>query len=268
MIVFSREQDKAQRNALQLVVKQTATRNFRAGSALEASGQDWEDLGITIAGRSLVRGPGLILSPSPLYLIEEVNWGRSEIFACDHLGTGLKDMAAGRATNADLAKKVDEKTFRSDLYYRLNVFPLTIPPLRELREDIPPLVHYFVQKYAQRMKKAIDTVPPQGMKALLDYHWPGNVRELENFIERAVIISRGSDLVIPVSELKQQKKIAPRQPSAGTSTLEQPEREHILRVLKETKWVIGGAVGAAARLGMKRTTLQSVMRKLGIARPN
>ena len=170
------------------------------------------------------------------------------------------------ATNADLAQKVADNQFRIDLYYRLNVFPLVLPPLRERREDIPLLVRYFVQKYAQRMKKPIDTIPVKAMIALTEYHWPGNVRELENFIERAVILSRGAELQLPLAELKQRSKVVPVAPLDGVLTLEHAEREHIVRALGETNWVIGGPTGAAARLGMKRTTLQSRMRKLGIAR--
>ena len=178
------------------------------------------------------------------------------------------DVRLVAATNADLAQKVAEKQFRDDLYYRLNVFPLTLPPLRERREDIVLLVRYFAQKYARRMKKAIDTIPAKAMAALTDYPWPGNVRELENFIERAVILSRGAELEIPLSEFSQKTKFATAKSAGALSTLEQAEREHILRALSETKWVIGGAAGAAVRLGMKRTTLQSLMRKLGIARPS
>ena len=177
------------------------------------------------------------------------------------------DVRLVAATNANLAKKADEKQFRSDLYYRLNVFPLTIPPLRERREDIPLLVRYFVQKYAQRMKKAIDAIPPQAMKALLDYHWPGNVRELENLIERSVILSRGPELEVPLSEFKRQTKPTLADFRSRLSTLEEAEREHILHTLRETNWILGGPAGAAYKLGMKRTTLQSKMRKLGIARP-
>ena len=178
------------------------------------------------------------------------------------------DVRLVAATNADLAQKVAEKQFRDDLYYRLNVFPLTLPPLRERREDIALLVRYFAQKYARRMKKAIDTIPAKAMAALTEYPWPGNVRELENFIERAVILSRGAELEIPLSEFSQKTKFATAKSAGALSTLEQAEREHILRALSETKWVIGGAAGAAVRLGMKRTTLQSLMRKLGIARPS
>jgi formate hydrogenlyase transcriptional activator len=178
------------------------------------------------------------------------------------------DVRLVAATNADLAQKVAQNQFRSDLYYRLNVFPVTIPPLREREEDIPLLVRYFAQKYARRMKKAIDTIPAKAMTALIEYHWPGNVRELENFIERAVILSHGAELEIPLAELKQKTKFASATSLSGLATLQHAEREHILRALRETHWVIGGPEGAAARLGMKRTTLQSRMRKLGIARPD
>jgi formate hydrogenlyase transcriptional activator len=180
------------------------------------------------------------------------------------------------ATNANLTQKVADNQFRIDLYYRLNVFPLTIPPLRERPEDIPLLVRYFAQKHAREMKKPIDTIPIRAMTALTEYHWPGNVRELENFIERAVILSRGAELEIPLGELKQRPRpvttltaarMAGRS-SDGIATLHDAERDHIVRALSETKWVIGGPAGAAARLGIKRTTLQSRMRKLGITRQN
>ncbi len=152
-------------------------------------------------------------------------------------------------------------TFRNDLYYRLNVFPVTLPPLRERPEDIPPLVRYFVQKFARRMNKQIETVPADAMAALSRYAWPGNVRELENAVERAVILTSGPALRVPASEFR-----ARAVPSAGGDTLEATEREAILRTLHETNWVLGGAQGAAARLGLKRTTLQSRIRKLGIRR--
>jgi formate hydrogenlyase transcriptional activator len=172
------------------------------------------------------------------------------------------------ATNVDLAQKVADNQFRSDLYYRLNVFPITLPPLRERREDIPLLVRYFAQKYARRMKRPIETIPARAMAALTEYHWPGNVRELENFVERAVILSRGSELELPLGELKQRSNSKTTAPVSGFATLERAEKEHIMRALGETNWVIGGPAGAAARLGMKRTTLQSRMRKLGITRQN
>ncbi len=178
------------------------------------------------------------------------------------------DVRLVAATNADLARRVEENLFRSDLYYRLNVFPITIPPLRERREDIPLLVRYFAQKYARRMKKPIETVPAKAMSTRTEYHWPGNVRELENFIERAVILSRATELQLPLAELRQRSKSLMFASSGGLGTLEHAEREHIMRVLSETKWIIGGPAGAAVRLGMKRTTLQSKMKKLGIARIN
>jgi formate hydrogenlyase transcriptional activator len=167
------------------------------------------------------------------------------------------------ATNRDLGEMVAEKEFRSDLYYRLNVFPLTVPPLRDRPEDVPVLVRYFAQKFARRMNKQIETIPTDAMTALARYPWPGNIRELENLIERAVILSPGSELRLPLSELKS----PPADATPTLSTLEDAEREHILRALQAARWIIGGPAGAAARLGMKRTTLQSRMQKLGIARP-
>jgi formate hydrogenlyase transcriptional activator len=164
------------------------------------------------------------------------------------------------ATNRDLAQMAADKEFRSDLYYRLNVFPLMAPPLRERAQDILPLVRYFTQKYARRMNKRIETITTETITALSCYSWPGNVRELENFIERAVILSPGPILQVPLAELK----TPTREPLSQTLTLVEAEREHIVQVLRETKGVVGGPQGAAARLGMKRTTLQSKMRKLGI----
>lgn len=167
------------------------------------------------------------------------------------------------ATNRDLVQMVDDKLFRSDLYYRLNVFPLTVPALRDRRQDIPLLVRYFVQQLARRMDKTIDTIPTETITALCRYNWPGNIRELENLIERAVILTQGTALYVPLAELKQRAGDGIPPPT----TLEETEREHILRILRSTKWVIGGPTGAAAQLGMKRTTLQSKMQRLGIARP-
>jgi formate hydrogenlyase transcriptional activator len=167
------------------------------------------------------------------------------------------------ATNRDLSIMIAEKQFRSDLYYRLNVFPIALPPLRERDEDIPLLVRHFVQKYSKRMNKQIDTIPSKAIAAFTRYHWPGNIRELENLIERAVILSPGSTLSVPLAELKLSAETAA--PNAGT-TLASAEREHILRILGEAKWVIGGPSGAAARLGMKRTTLQYKLKKLRISR--
>jgi formate hydrogenlyase transcriptional activator len=175
------------------------------------------------------------------------------------------------ATHRNLTEMVASREFRSDLYYRLNVFPLVLPPLRDRADDIPRLVRHFASKHAQSMNKQIDTIPAETMRALIRWHWPGNIRELENFIERAVILSRGSVLNVPVSELR---SVAPAAMAAAASipqgpqplTLEDTEREHILKVLRETRGVLGGPDGAASRLGLKRTTLQGKMKKLGIDR--
>ena len=168
------------------------------------------------------------------------------------------------ATNRDLVQMIAGKEFRSDLYYRLNVFPLTVPALRDRREDIPLLVRYFAQKFARRMNKKIDSIPTEGMTTLSRYHWPGNIRELENLIERAVILSQGAELYVPLAELKAVTS-AETQP---ITSLEAAERDHIMRALQAAKWIIGGPAGAAAKLGMKRTTLQSKMQKLDISRPS
>jgi formate hydrogenlyase transcriptional activator len=175
------------------------------------------------------------------------------------------DVRVVAATNADLSQLVADKKFRSDLYYRLNVFPITLPPLRERQEDIPLLVHFFAQKFAQRMRKPIERIPTETVTSLTRYSWPGNIRELQNLIERAVILSRGKVLDVPLAELKQDGRAAQEQ--NGRNTLEAVEREHILRILRETNWVIGGTGGAAARLGLPRTTLNHRMQKLGISRP-
>ena len=167
------------------------------------------------------------------------------------------------ATNRDLRAMVEAKQFRSDLYYRLNVFPVTVPPLRERREDIPTLVRYFTQHYAGRMKKNIQAVPAKTLEILSHYAWPGNVRELENLVERSVILTQGTDLQVPISELQTTSDSM----DSSMTALEEAERDHILRALQEAKWVVGGASGAAARLGVKRTTLQSKMQKFGIIRP-
>jgi formate hydrogenlyase transcriptional activator len=170
------------------------------------------------------------------------------------------------ATNRDLTEMVKQGDFRSDLYYRLNVFPIRIPPLRERREDIPLLVQYFMQKYARRMGKRIETVPTATMQKLVDWPWPGNVRELQNMIERGVILSRGFVLEIPLTELVQSAIPVPGD-SSEAFTLKAFERDHILKALRETGWVIGGPGGAAARLGLNRSTLNARMRKLEIQRP-
>jgi PAS domain S-box-containing protein len=166
------------------------------------------------------------------------------------------------ATNRDLTKMVAEGQFRSDLYYRLRVFPILLPPLRERREDIPLLVRYFVDRHARKLYKKIESIPDETMRALTRWDWPGNIRELENFIERAVILTRGPVMRAPLSELEMVVETAP----VRDSSLESTEREHILRVLSETKGKIGGTDGAAARLGLIRTTLNSKIKKLGIKR--
>jgi formate hydrogenlyase transcriptional activator len=169
------------------------------------------------------------------------------------------------ATNRDLAAMVEEGKFRNDLFYRLNVFPVQVPPLRERSEDIPLLVRHFAQEFSRRMKKQIDTIPSETLQSLTRYHWPGNIRELQNVIERAVILSPGPVLRVALSELKQ--PTANRKASSGRSdTLEEAERKHVLAVLDETNWVLAGPKGAAARLGLKRSTLQYRMGKLGISR--
>src|SRR5262245_52712335 len=176
------------------------------------------------------------------------------------------DVRLVAATNRDLGSMAAGGQYRSDLYYRLNVFPVLLPPLRERRDDIPRLVRHFAHKVARRMGRGIETIPAEAMDAMMRYHWPGNIRELENFVERAVILSRGSTLQAPVSELRAEAQVAAPD-SEEPTTLEDAEREHILKALRETGWMLGGPSGAAARLGMKRTTLQSRMKKLGIARP-
>ncbi len=189
------------------------------------------------------------------------------------------DVRVVAATNRDLSRLVADKEFRSDLYYRLNVFPIQIPALRERREDVPLLVRYFVQNFSRRLNKTVEYVPVEAMDALVNYDWPGNIRELENLIERAVLLSPGKELRVPLSELKPSTLSANGNVSADLSlfalsptsipitTLEEAERQHILRALRQTEWRIAGPKGAAAILGLKRTTLQARMRKLGVRRP-
>jgi formate hydrogenlyase transcriptional activator len=187
------------------------------------------------------------------------------------------------ATNRDLEKMIADREFRSDLYYRLHVFPIRIPPLRERKEDIPQLVSYFVQKFAKQMQKKIDSISPIVMKGLTAWDWPGNIRELENFIERAVIVTRGRSLEAPVAELRKTNTVeitrsedGKLEPIPGERTnsqddkasvadeYERRQRDEIIRALRACQGRVGGADGAAARLGMNRTTFVSRMKKLGI----
>ena len=224
----------------------------------------------------------LELQPKLLRVLQEQEFERLGSNRLLHV-----DVRVVAATNGDLAQLVEEKKFRSDLYYRLNVFPIVIPPLRDRPEDVPLLVRYFVQKISRRQNKTVEYVPSDVMDALVNYSWPGNVRELENLIERAVLLSPGQELQVPIGELKSSrsnllrsaplneapgivslgKSPASDVPSGPPATLEETQRQHILRVLRQTQWRISGPQGAAKLLGIKRTTLQARMRKLGIKRP-
>jgi formate hydrogenlyase transcriptional activator len=171
------------------------------------------------------------------------------------------------ATNRDLAKMVAEKEFRSDLFYRLKVFPVFAPPLRERAADIPILVRHFVERHSRRMGKTIESIPPEAMAALVAWQWPGNIRELENFLERSVILSRGPVLHVPLAELESMEEEDEEDSAVSANpTLQAAERDHILRALREAKGMIGSPTGAAAKLGLKRTTLNSKIKKLGIER--
>jgi formate hydrogenlyase transcriptional activator len=193
------------------------------------------------------------------------------------------DVRLVAATNRDLAQMVAECRFRSDLFYRVNVFPIMLPPLRERPDGIPSLVRHFTQQFARRMGKPIDTIPAATMEALIRYPWPGNVRELQNVIERAVILSTGRTLQVPFCDLEMRPEKSEQNSQRSVSkhgsltdcsqspnsdlTLADAEREHILRALQNSGWVVGGPKGAAARLGMKRSMLYWKMKKLGISRP-
>jgi formate hydrogenlyase transcriptional activator len=167
------------------------------------------------------------------------------------------------ATNRDLLHAVEQKEFRSDLFYRVNVFPVHLPPLRDRREDIPDLIRRFVEKSAVRLRKRIDVIPDDAIDAMMNWRWPGNIRELENFIERSVILSEGNRLNAPLGELRESS----RQPASESDiTLRDKEREHIIGILRQTRGTLSGPQGAAARLGLKRTTLQYKMQRLGISR--
>jgi formate hydrogenlyase transcriptional activator len=174
------------------------------------------------------------------------------------------DVRLVAATNRNLVDMVKRNEFRSDLYYRLNVFPLPLPPLRGRRGDIPALVEHFVEIYAHRMGKQIEHIPPETMSELTSYQWPGNIRELQNFIERSVILTSGDALHAPLASLKSATEAEP----LGPITLEDAERDHIRKTLEQTRWVVAGPNGAAARLGIKRSTLYFRMQKLGISRTN
>src|SRR5437016_1616860 len=186
----------------------------------------------------------------------------------ERLGSGRTLRTDARliaATNRDLAALVEEKRFRADLFYRLNVFPVHMPPLHERPEDIPLLVRHFVEHYARRMKRAVETIPSETMEVLTRYRWPGNVRELQNLMERAVILSPGPVLHVPLADLD--VRATGGRPRGSAQTLEEAERAHIVATLTDTNWVVAGARGAAARLDMNRSTLQFRMKKLGIMRP-
>jgi formate hydrogenlyase transcriptional activator len=197
------------------------------------------------------------LQPKLLRVLQEQEFERLGSTRTHHV-----DVRLVAATNRDLASMVKQKEFRSDLYYRLNVFPVLLPPLRTRREDIPALVTHFVDFYGRRMGKQIERIPRETMSALSSHSWPGNIRELQNFIERSVILSGGTELLAPLAELKRSVETE----SMGAITLEEAERDHILKTLDYTKWVVAGPAGAAARLGMKRSTLYFRMQKLGISR--
>jgi formate hydrogenlyase transcriptional activator len=199
----------------------------------------------------------LALQPKLLRVLQEQEFER--------LGSGRThqvDVRLVAATHRNLVEMVKRNEFRSDLYYRLNVFPIPLPPLRARREDIPALVEHFVEIYARRMGKQIDQISPETMSELTSYAWPGNIRELQNFVERSVILSSGNVLRPPLSSLKSAATTEARE----AVTLEEAERDHIRKILEQTRWVVSGPNGAAARLGIKRSTLYFRMQKLGISR--
>jgi formate hydrogenlyase transcriptional activator len=199
----------------------------------------------------------LALQPKLLRVLQEQEFER-----LGSTRTHQVDVRLVAATNRDLADMVKQSKFRSDLYYRLNVFPILLPPLRARREDIPALVAHFVEIFGRRMGKQIEHIPQEAMSAFSSYQWPGNIRELQNFIERSVILSDGTVLRPPLAELKR----SPEAESPGAVTLEDAERDHIRKTLEITRWVVAGPSGAAARLGIPRSTLYFRMQKLGISR--
>jgi len=201
----------------------------------------------------------LPLQPKLLRVLQEQEFER--------LGSGRThqvDVRLVAATHRNLVEMVKRNEFRSDLYYRLNVFPVPLPPLRARSEDIPALVEHFVEIYARRMGRQIDQISPETMSELTSYPWPGNIRELQNFIERSVILSSGNILESPLASLRN----AAEAQSLGPITMEDAERDHIRKTLEQTRWVVSGPNGAAARLGIKRSTLYFRMQKLGISRTN
>jgi formate hydrogenlyase transcriptional activator len=199
----------------------------------------------------------LELQPKLLRVLQEQQYER-----LGSTRTLRADVRVIAATNQDLSRMVEEKSFRADLYYRLSVFPISLPPLRERKDDIPSLVEYFVRRFSHQMGKSIGQVPDGVMEILKSYHWPGNIRELQNFIERSVLVTQGPILSPRISELKH---LMHATVSAPSQTLCDAERTHILGILEKTNWIVGGRNGAAARLGLPRTTLISRMQKLGIS---
>ena len=199
----------------------------------------------------------LALQPKLLRVLQEQEFER-----LGSTRTHQVDVRIVAATNRTLVDMVKRSEFRNDLYYRLSVFPIPLPPLRARREDIPALVEHFVEIYAHRMGKQIDRILPETMSALTSYHWPGNIRELQNFIERSVILTSGNVLCPLPADLKHSDEAK----SLGAITMADAERSHIRQTLERTRWVLGGPNGAAARLGIKRSTLYSRMHKLGISR--
>jgi formate hydrogenlyase transcriptional activator len=198
----------------------------------------------------------LELQPKLLRVLQEQEFER---LGSSH--TIRVDVRIVAATNQNLMKLVEERKFRADLFYRLHVFPIALPPLRERTDDIPLLVRHFVRQFSERMNREVEIIPEQTMEALERFHWPGNIRELQNFIERSVILSPGRVLCAPLGDLQ---AFAESTPKPANQTLADAERAHILEVLREVDWVVGGRRGAAVRLGLPRTTLLHRMHKLGI----
>lgn len=207
----------------------------------------------------------LELQPKLLRVLQEQEFERVGSTTTTRVNTRIV-----AATSRDLPEMVGDREFRSDLFYRLNVFPIRVPALRERLEDIPLLVRHFVTLISRRMNKQIDAIPSEVMRDLAAYSWPGNIRELRNFVERSVILTSGGVLTPPMHELQVSRNaaaIAIESPAPRAHTLREIEREHILLALRDADWVVGGPTGAASRLGLKRTTLAAKIQKLGISRP-